>query len=713
MSQGYDVRQTPDDREKPRVSNVIVRLAAPAVLASAMVVQVLTAQTPKTADSTRAGRLDTMRVTAAHYDNGVGTSNAASAGHVGPQMIDDRPLLRPGEVMEYIPGMIITQHSGGGKANQYFLRGFNLDHGTDFATSLGGMPVNMPTHAHGQGYTDLNFMIPELVSGIDYYKGPYYAAQSDFATSGSANILYADGVRATRPEFSGGSNGYARALSVGAGNVRDGRLVYGIEADRIDGPWVHPDNYRKGIAVVRYSQPIDGGSWSLMAMGYDGKWNGTDQIPERAYDAGTLSRFGTIDTTDGGLSHRYSLSGDLQKSLGGGTLKSTAYAINYSLDLFSNFTFFLNDPVHGDQIEQRDDRNVFGWNGSWTAPSSKFGLFSTNTIGWDTRFDRVSPSGLYHTADRARIGTTIEDRVDENRAALFFENQTQLAPWLRSIAGLRVERYDFSVASNTIANSGNGSTMLGLPKLTLVAGPWSETEFFANVGEGFHSNDVRGATERVDPSTGESVSPVTPLVRGVGAEVGVRSDRISNLQTSLSLWSLHLGSELVFSGDEGTTEAGRPSERVGVEWASQYTPNRWVLLDLDLATTRARYTDNDPVGKFIPEALQATTAAGVTVRNIGPWMASIFYRYFGPRSLTESDSIQSPPTTLWNSQATYQLTKRFSLRADVFNMLDTKAPDITYYYTSRLAGEPAAGVDDFHFHPVERRSIRIGLLGAF
>ncbi len=689
-----------------RPSRTRFALACAALLASA-----LGAQTPAT-DTTKRGALDTVKVSA-HYDNGPGTSNAASAGHVTAQLIDDRPLLRPGEVMEYVPGMIITQHSGGGKANQYFLRGFNLDHGTDFETTLDGVPINMPSHAHGQGYTDLNFMIPELVGGIDYLKGPYYASQGDFATAGSANIEYVDDVRQPRPELTGGSDAYGRALALGSPSLGPGKLVYGAEVDHIDGPWTRPDDYRKAIGVLRYVQPISGGTWAVTAMGYDGRWNATDQIPERAYSAGLVGRWSAIDTSDAGASHRYSLSSDLQRPLWGGQLRTTAYGIAYYLDLYSDFTYFLNDPIHGDQINQHDDRLVLGWNGSWTEASEWFGLATANTVGWDLRNDHISPSGLYHTEDRRRLSTVLQDDVHETTRALYVENQTQWTDWMRSIVGARVEGVGFDVASNTAVNSGSGSSALLLPKASVIVRPASSLELFANAGEGLHSNDVRGATQHVDPATGDAVDPVSPLVRGIGEEIGVRTSIVPGLESSVSVWALTLASELVFDGDAGTTVPGRPSRRIGVEWSSQYAPVRWFLADFDLATTRARFTDRDPVGQYIPEALNATVAAGVTLRALGPWTTSLFMRYFGPRALVESDSIRSPSTTLFNAQGTYQLTKRVGLRADVFNLLDTKADDITYYYTSRLPGEPAGGVADLHFHPVESRSIRLGLIAAF
>jgi outer membrane receptor protein involved in Fe transport len=648
-----------------------------------------------------------------HYENGVGTTDAASAGVITPQLIDDRAILRPGEVLEYIPGMIVTQHSGAGKANQYFLRGFNLDHGTDFDTYLAGMPVNMRTHAHGQGYTDLNFMIPELVSRIDYFKGPYYASEGDFSTAGGANIYYFDTMKKNLVELTVGTEAYGRALVVGSAAAGPGQLLYGFEAFHDNGPWEVPQNYRKYNGVLRYTMPVGEGQFGVTAMGYTGQWTATDQIAQRAVNEGLVDRFGSLNDTDGGKSSRYSLSLDYRTPLAGGVLQTTAYGIKYYLNLYSDFTYYLNNPIDGDQFEQYDNRKIFGWNGSWSRPTSLFGKSSLNTVGWDIRQDRIDPMGLYDTLRRQRISTTLQDIVRETSYSAFFENSTQWNDWFRSIVGIRGESYRFDVQSDTPQNSGSTSAGMGLPKASLVFGPWNKTEYFLNAGESFHSNDARGVVATVDPKTLEPIPSATPLVRAKGAEIGIRSEAIPNLQSSIALWYLHLDSELVFSGDEGTTEPSRPSKRIGVEWSNHYTPLSWLLLDLDLAWTRARFTDDNPIGDHIPDSLQATAQAGITVQNLGPWTASIFGRYFGPRDLIEDGSIKSTSTTTFNLQATYQINPSTRVRFDVFNLFNAKANDITYYYTSRLPGEPLAGVADLHFHPMESRTFRLGLLYNF
>jgi len=459
--------------------------------------------------------------------------------------------------------------------------------------------------------------------------------------------------------------------------------------------------------------PLGDGQLAVTAMGYDGKWTATNQIPLRAVDEGLIDRFGSLDPSDGGQSYRYSLSVDYSTPLAGGTLQTTAYGIGYYLNLFSNFTFYLNNPVDGDQFNQYDNRKIYGWNGSWTRFDTIFGYPMQNTLGWDIRQDRINPVGIYDTVQRQRLDTVRQDDVREASYGVYFENQTRWADWFRSIVGVRGEEYHFEVASNIPENSGSTTAGIGLPKLSLIFGPWAKTELFLNAGEGLHSNDARGVLSTVDPSTLEPVSPATPLVRAKGAEIGARSEYVPNLQSSIAFWYLHLDSELVFDGDTGTTEASLPSKRIGVEWSNHYTPLPWLLLDLDLAWTKARFTGNNPDGNYIPEALQATAQAGVTVQNLGLWTASIFGRYFGPRYLTQDGSIRSNSTTVFNLQATYQLNPNARIRFDVFNLFNAKTNDIAYYYTSRLPGEPPEGVADILFHPMESRSFRLGLLYNF
>jgi outer membrane receptor protein involved in Fe transport len=639
------------------------------------------------------------------YEDTLGTWDAASQGAVTSEVIEKRPLLRPGEVLETIPGMAVTQHSGEGKANQYFLRGYNLDHGTDFATWVAGMPVNMPTHAHGQGYTDLNFLIPELISRILYSKGPYYVENGDFSSVGTARILYADRLPNNIALLTGGSWGYGRAVLAGSPDFGAGRLVYGLEYQHSDGPWDNPNRFHKVNGVLRYAQGTQTNGFDITAMGYQASWNATDQIPQRAVDSGLIGLYGAIDPTDGGRSERYSLSGQWRQSEGGIDRAATFYLIHSRLNLYSNFTYFLDDPVNGDQIEQAEKRFIAGGSASQTWFMKIGGREMWNTLGALVRRDRIEPVGLYATAARQRLATTRQDDVTVASAGLYFSNTVTWTPWLRTIAGLRGDYADFDVSSDIPVNSGTAHDSLWSPKLSLVFGPWTNTEYFVNAGRGFHSNDARGTTITVDPKTGEAAERVDPLVRTFGYEVGARSELAKGLTASTALWLLDQDSELLFVGDAGTTEPSRPSRRYGLEVLTQYLPRPGIAFDLSLAFTHARFRDDDPAGNYIPGAPDSVASAGVTVDRGYGWFGALRWRYFGPRPLTEDDSVRSKPTSLVNARLGYAFGKSMKFQLDVFNLFNRQDHDIDYFYESQLRGE-LAPVADIHFHPVEERAWR-------
>jgi len=673
----------------------------------------LHAQADPAPASVASAQLDKVDI-AGHYDNAVGTSDAASQGRFGQLLIEQRPLLRPGALLEYVPGLVVTQHSGSGKANQYFLRGFNLDHGTDFATRFAGMPVNLRTHAHGQGYTDLNFIIPELVGSVEYFKGPYYASVGDFGSAGGANMFITSGLKQNLALATLGDNSYQRALLAGSPELGEGTLTYGLELLHSDGPWDVPENYRKVNGLLRYSKQLGDGQLAITMMGYSGQWDSTDQVAQRAIDSGLIGRYGTLDDSSGGETHRYSLSADYAVPLAGGEFQTTAYWFQYKLNLFSNFTYFLNDPVNGDQFEQADDRNVYGWLGEWNRPGELFGSPATNTLGYEFRQDRIKPVGLYATKRRDRLSTAREDDVVQDSLGVYVQNDTHWNEWFRSIAGLRYDTYRFDVtALSNPENSGNKTDDIWSPKLSLVFGPWSQTEYFVNAGYGFHSNDARGVTIKVDPATGDPADAATPLVRSKGAELGLRTEVVPNLQSSLALWVLELDSELAFVGDAGTTEAGRPSKRYGVEWSNRWRPQSWLFVDFDFAWNRARFTGAGDEGDYIPGAPDVVLSGGVGVQAYGPWSGGMFLRYIGTYPLVEDNSFRSDSQTVFDAQVGYEFAPNLKLRIDVFNLFNQENNDITYRYDSRLPGEPAAGVTDNHIHPGEERSFRVSLSYKF
>jgi outer membrane receptor protein involved in Fe transport len=661
---------------------------------------------------TGAATPSTVRVTA-HYDNGVGTSDAASEGTVTSALIASRPALRPGEILEFVPGVIVTQHSGDGKANQYFLRGFNLDHGTDFATFVDGMPVNMRTHAHGQGYTDLNFIIPELIGRVHYRKGPYYADEGDFASAGAAHMGLVDRLDAGIASATVGAHAYARTVLADSTAAAGGNLLYALELAHNDGPWRTPEAFHKSSAVLRWSTAIGIDRFSVTAMAYKGAWHATSQIPRRAVQSGLFDAYGAVDPSDGGHTGRYSLSAEWRRRSADALTEAHAYAVRSDLALYNDFTYFLDDPVNGDQFLQTERRRMAGGDVARTWFGQLAGRPMQNAVGVQGRFDRIAPLGLYATTQQRIRSTTAESRVSESSAALWYQNTVQWLPWLRSIAGVRYDRYRFDVASSIAANSGAVDDHVASPKVSLVLGPWDKTEVFVNYGEGFHSNDARGTTAHLSPRALAPVAPVTPLVKTRGAEIGLRSEIVPGLQSSVAVWGLRSGSELVFSGDAGDTAPSRASRRYGIEWNNHYVAGRHLLLDVDFAASHARYAEYDPAGDHVPGALGRVASFGATLNDLGPWSGAFQMRWFGPRPLIEDNSVTSASTTIAYLRAAYRIDRRWQVTADVFNLFDRRASDVDYYYTSRLAGEPEQGVDDIHYHPVEPRTLRLTLRATF
>jgi hypothetical protein len=643
----------------------------------------------------------------------LGLAEAGSVGVVTAEQIEQRPVYRSGEVFEAVPGVVISQHSGEGKANQYYVRGFNIDHGTDLATWVAGAPVNLPTHAHGQGYSDNNFLIPELVSGVQYQKGTYDATEGDFSAAGHINVNYLNVLDRKVAKVEGGGGRFGRALFAASTPVGRGHLLYAGEAYHSDGPWVRPDDFRKLNGVLRYSRGDQQNGFSLTAMGYDGRWNSTDQIPQRAVDDGRLDRFGLVDDTDRGETHRFTLAGEWRRSTGAGLTVVKGYAIDYGLDLFSNFTYFLDDPERGDQFEQKDDRRVYGTSVSQRFLSRWLGRDTESVAGFQGRVDHIPQVGLYHTQARQRLETIREDRVTQSSGAFYFQTSTQWAPKLRTVAGLRGDLYHFDVASDFAANSGTRTATLASPKVSVVLGPFANTEVYANAGFGFHSNDARGAVQTVDPRTGESVLPVDPIVRAKGAEIGLRTVATGRFHATVAVWGLDIASELLFVGDAGTTEASRPSRRTGFEVSGAYAFDRWLTAEADVAYSHARFRDADPAGDRIPGAVEGVVSAGLTADGDGPFSGALRLRHFGPRPLLEDDSVRSKASTTLNARLGYRIAPRYRLNVDVFNLTNAQVSDIDYFYASRLPGEPLEGIEDLHTHPLEPFTVRASLSVSF
>jgi hypothetical protein len=650
-------------------------------------------------------------------ENLVGVASAASEGAITAAQLAVRPVNRATEVLETVPGMIISQHSGEGKANQYYLRGFNLDHGFDFAQTIAGFPVNMPTHAHAQGYADANFLIPELVSGVQFRKGPYYAENGDFASAGAANINYFNTLDRPIVSITGGSFDYGRFLGAVSPKVGDGHVLAAFEWERDNGPWDSPNNKDKFNGVLRYSRGNARNGMSLTFLGFRNHWHSTDQIPQRAIDSGQISRFGFIEGSDGGETFRYAGSFDWQTSRNNDSTRVTAYVQRYGVQLFHNFTYFLNDPVNGDQFEQFEKR--------WTTGAklthrrlAKLGTRSTeNAIGLEIRNDNVGgPLGLYHTRETERLETIRAEQANQTSVSLFGESEIEWSRVVRTTFGLRGDVYHWNVDSFNPLNSGNKTSAIASPKISTAFGPWGGTEFYANYGLGFHSNSALGIMLNVDPVTGDPATSSPSFARSQGAEFGVRTVRVKKLQTTATLWYLDFDSELIYVGDSGSTEEGPASRRVGVEITNYFYPHPWVTADVDLSFSRARFEGLPKGEDFVPGALNRVISAGIGLNppaGVGSGVfGSIRLRHFGPRPLLEDNSIESKQTSIVNGEIGYKFSDKVRLTAEGFNLLDAKVSDIDYFFESRLRDEPAP-VEDIHLHAAIPRSARVALKVSF
>ncbi|MEE9339831.1 MAG: TonB-dependent receptor [Methylococcaceae bacterium] len=636
----------------------------------------------------------------------LGQTDTASAGIIGQPEFEFRPLSRPGELVEVVPGMMATQHSGSGKANQFFLRGFNLDHGTDFSGMVDGVPLNLPTHGHGQGYLDLNSIIPELVDQIEFGKGPYHAEMGDFSSAGYVNFHTKHYMEKGLAKLGFGEDGYYRGVLADSYKIGPGDLLFGAEVNFYQGPWERDENVNKFNGLLRYT--VDDGykGYSLVGTVYHNNWDSTEQIPKRAVDQQNLSNLGTIDDTAGGDMERYSLSGNWWRDSEYGETELSAYGVYSNFNLYSNFTYFLNDPVNGDQITQRDRRYTFGGKAKHTKYNEWFDFDIKNIIGLQVRHDYIPNVALYKSQNRTILSTISEHKVNQTSIGLYGENEIQWMEKFKSILGLRGDFYIYDVESRLMSvNSGETNDAQFSPKLSFVLGPWYDTEYYLNLGYGFHSNDARGTTINFDPESGNPVKAVDPLVSSRGAEIGMRTQYIPGLVSTLSLWWLELDSELVFVGDGGGTESSGKSQRYGLELTNYYKPFDWLTLDFDVALTQSEFTGVPANQKEVPNSVGTTLSGGATIDLPNGLFGSLRVRHFDDIPLTEAGSIFADSTTVVNLGTGYRY-KDFRLELNVLNLFDSGDSDITYYYESRLDGE-TTGVGDIHFHPVEPRTIRV------
>ncbi|WP_240704937.1 TonB-dependent receptor [Croceicoccus sediminis] len=630
----------------------------------------------------------------------IGVAAAASEGGVAGADIEVRPLLRPGELLEATPGLIATQHSGGGKANQFFLRGFNLDHGTDFSLYLDDMPVNFRTHGHGQGYLDVNGLIPEAVARVDYRKGPYRADRGDFSFVGSSSITTHDTL-APFAVVEAGGYGYRRAVAGGSASVGEGDLLLLGQAKFNDGPWELPEDFEGYSAFAKYSAPLGTGEFRASFNLFHASWAPTEQLPERVVGTDLCEdRYCSLDPTLRGTTKREVLTVNYADE----DWRFTVWAQHYDWSLLSNFTYFLEDPVKGDQLRQFEERWSYGGRAERSVDvSSRLDL----TLGTEIRHDSIDPVGLDETVGGELDFNYNAFEVDETSAGLYAEATWRPMDGFIVIGGLRGDWYRFETRpiSGVDVWGGVAGDHIVSPKLGLNYEVVSGIALYANWGEGFHSNDARGVTNPANPAPG--------LVEGTMKEVGARFERGGAILTAVYWWS-EIDSELIYVGDSGAVEPSDPGKRRGYELTGFYKPTDWLAVDAVLTGTKARYVGLPKGEDYIPGSLESSGEIGVSA--IFPdFNASARLRYLGPHPLIEDNSVRGKDTLLVNVRAAWTPRKIAGLEvyAELLNAFASADDDIDYYYATRFPGEPAGGVEDNNSRIVEPRQFRIGVKKAF
>ena len=669
--------------------------------------------------------------------NLLGRAETASQGSVTQKEVELRPIARIGQLYETIPGLVVTIHSGEGKANQYLLRGFNLDHGTDFASYVDNMPVNRPTNAHGQGYSDQNFLMPQIVHGIDYTKGPYYAAVGDAGAVGSAHIRLIDEL----PNQVSGSIGTFGDEEVFVGGThhidQDSRVWGALDVAHVDGPWDPPGDFRRVQAAARYSHGSDMQGFALTGMYYQSVGRLLTDQPLRAVQDGLIGRFGTTDPSDLSKSQRFSLSGDYAAMGDDWKLNLSAYAIRSTMTLWNDFTHFLDDPVNGDQEEQDEGRTVLGGEGAYIRSIMLGGISSDTTFGVQLRYDDIALDRR-HTVMRAPLhycmveqasGPALAipavnldceaDRVRLLDLAPYVENTTRWTPWLRTVFGLREEYYWATDHSDFNGFSGTSHQVLFQPKGSIALGPLYKTELYISAGRGFHSDDARGVFGTVPLEGFPGAAGKTPLLASTtGSEIGLRTNIIPRLQVQVALFREDFHSELTYNADAGEDEASAPSRREGIEVSAQYRPTPWLELNTDLAFSKARYQGDLTAfgldGPYISNAPSFIGSFGVLVDNLGPWFGGLQWRKLGAYPISDGDRLpEDKGYSEVNLDVGYKITPKLKLQITVFNLLNSKANASAFYYTARLPGEPVDGVTDYQVHPIEPTSARFTVTKLF
>jgi outer membrane receptor protein involved in Fe transport len=611
-----------------------------------------------------------------------------------------RPMLDPSDVLKVAPGLFVGQHAGGGKANQYFIRGFDIDHGTDLSLWFDGMPVNMISHGHGQGYADLHFVIPELVENVEVNKGPYYIEYGDLATAGAVRMRTHRKFGESRVSLGAGMFNTFRSLSILTLEHAPLKPILAAEVLRSDGPFDSPEDmerynlYLKTPFLENETTTLD-----VTLMGYGAGWNGSGQVPARLVDAGLLDKYGSVDPSEGGHSQRHSVSMEYQQTPDSGEeWHASAYLINYRLSLFSNFTFFARDSVRGDGINQRDDRIVTGLNASYKRRYALGGLPMSSLLGIGVRNDMIR-TNLDYSGKRIVFDHVIDADVREGSLSVYFMESIAPFRWLYVEAGVRGDHFGFDVVDRL--HPEGDSTLTGVkdasifsPKVNVVVTPVANTDIYANYGEGFHSNDARGVTSKTDPAR--------PLTKARGYEMGARTRLFDRLDLGVSFWKLDMNGEFVWVGDDGATEEGLASERLGVDLEARARILPWLWADFDMTKSSSEYTRNAGNGRAVALAPRLTWSGGLSMRHPLGFFGSFRGQSLDDRPADEAGDFTAEGFTVFDLGAGYRYRK-WEITVNVQNVFNTEWRTAQFENDSRLVGGPfpreTEPVTDIHFVP--------------
>lgn len=623
--------------------------------------------------------------------------SAASSFSVRDREFQLRPISTVADILRVTPGILVVQHAGGGKANQYFLRGFDADHGTDIALSIDGIPINMVSHAHGQGYADSNFIIPELVERVEVTKGPYFAEQGDFSTAGSVNLV-------TRSEFQhsslgfgyGGSPGYGgpayRGLLVASPKFESIKPMFVAEVGQTNGPFHNPEQFDRYKVFNKITfNPSPASTLSVGGSSYAGDWYGSGQIPNREVVAGRLDRFSTHDPSEGGNSARHQLFASYKlRPSAKSEIQALTYLAQYRLNIISNFTINLNDPDNGDQITQKDRRTFAGGKVSYRVVNELGDVRFDTSIGSNLRTDSIRV-GLDRTRQRQFLASVVDNSVQETTIGAFAKEDVTLTKWLRVVGGARADFFSFAVDDRREQPNAEGGATSGVkgasqlsPKGALILSPVQDknvqVEVYGNYGNGFHSNDARGVVR--------SRNAVTPITRAIGYEGGTRARLFNRWDVAAAVWRLDLASEVVWLGDEGTTEASERTKRYGLEFETRYEITPWLAADLDLTTTKSAFVVNRGNGDAVALAPRQTWAGGLSAQHPSGIRGGLRFYGVGDRPATQDEFIVAEGFTVFDLHLGYR-HRRFDVALDVENLFNTTYKSAQFATTSRVRSEPS------------------------